>query len=133
MGAWGHAVFDNDAALDWLADAASRGAAVVAAGAFEAADGDYLDVDAGSSLIAAAALVAAALDGDETDLPPSARALLQDGRAVADLANLGAQAAAGLRRVLLPSSELASLWKSGQEGDAWRASIERLIARLRAR
>jgi hypothetical protein len=127
MGAWGSGFFDNDAALDWVAVAKRGGTDAAVDGALRAATGaDYLEVDDGSAAVAAAALVAAAVDGDVSAVPPKVRAVL-DG--LAPTAATCALAVDALAAVVGSSSELASLW--GHE-PAWRKAIEALVGRVRA-
>lgn len=123
MGAWGHQPFENDAAHDWLSEAEADVGAIE--GAFERArEASYLDVDDGSSAVAAAAIVAAAADGEMSALPERAGALA--GGLTVD-ASLRASAVTALDVVLGESSELRSLW----DGDAkWRATIESVRKRL---
>jgi hypothetical protein len=126
MGAWGLGAFENDAARDWLAMAKRDGPAD--ADALRSAIGmSYLDVDEGSSTVAAATLVAAVLDGNAADLPDDARAVLRGWHPAPELRQLalGALDAACGRR-----SELASLWREGTDAPAWHAGVERLRRRL---
>jgi Domain of unknown function (DUF4259) len=125
MGAWSDKPFDNDSALDWLSAADDVGALE---SAFETAlSASYLDVDDGSSAVAAAAVVAAAFDGNVSELPADARALAGD---VKVDAKLRAHAVEALDRVLGPASELASLWGEGGNDSDFRRGIEQLRARL---
>lgn len=126
MGAWGDKPFDNDSALDWLSAAADDVGALERA--FETAlSASYLDVDDGSPAVAAAAVVAAAFDGNVAELPAPARALAGEVRADA---KLRAHAVEALDRVLAPESELASLWGEGGEDSDFRRGIEQLRTRL---
>ena len=125
MGAIGRGPFENDAALEWLEiavgadlDAAAREALGAAIG------GGYLGVDEGSVAVAAAALLAAALEDAPNAVPRSAREALGAWMPNEELPSLAIRA---LDAVSGPSSELASLW-SGDEG--WRSGIERLSQRL---
>ncbi len=125
MGAWGEGPFDNDSALDWLSAATDSGRAIEQA--FDATiDTDYLDVDDGSAVVAAAAVIAAAVDGDVSALPKKARVLA--GNVVAD-GKLRVRAVEALDRVLAPASELAELWDEGDDG-GFRRHIEQLRARI---
>jgi hypothetical protein len=74
MGAWGHEPFANDAALDWLASAEDDDSRVPEA--FDlACTSPYLETDEGASAVAAAAIVAAAIDGNTAGLPEGAQQL----------------------------------------------------------
>jgi hypothetical protein len=126
MGAWESGPFDNDSALDWLGAAEGDPSAV--ADAFSAAEtADYLDVDAGSIAVAAAEIVAAAIEGAFARLPRDAQTLAQE-LAVDDALRASAQRA--LDAVLGEKSELRSLWTEGQAGEPWRESIMRLRSRV---
>ncbi len=126
MGAWGRGPFANDAALDWLARVRANPAALAAAFE-EACDAPYLEVDEGSSAVAAAAVLALAVDGDAADLDEPARELARTVRADAALR---ARAVAALDAVVAPTSELRSLWDDAAAGADWRESIARLRARI---
>jgi hypothetical protein len=127
MGAWDSGPFQNDSAGDWLDDAVAAGGAVAVERALRAAAASppYLEVDEGSSAVAAVAVLVAALTGDPSDLPDDARELVDGWIPDPSLVPL---AAAALDVVAGGHSELASLW--GQDPD-WRASIGRLRAALR--
>ena len=61
MGAWGIGIFENDAAADWLFDYEAVGASAVLqafSDAKEQAASGYIDVDAGSMVLAAGEVVA---------------------------------------------------------------------------
>ncbi|MEO9897543.1 MAG: DUF4259 domain-containing protein [Paracoccaceae bacterium] len=63
MGAWGIGIFENDDAMDWLLEFAQVGAVAIA-GAMtdvrDSAQNGYIEVDAGSRLLAACDITAAA-------------------------------------------------------------------------
>jgi hypothetical protein len=115
MGAWGTGVFENDGALDFLAElrdtAPAERAAFVRERLGEAADeDDYLEVDSGQHAVAAAAVVAAVRSGTgqasvdtgipTAELPP----------ADPDLVSLALRA---LDRVAADDSEWHELWAEG--------------------
>lgn len=134
MGAWGAKAFENDSALDWLAELEAGGVealrATLAAVA-EAEAEEWIDVDDGSSAIAAAELVAAALGLGAERLPAEATGWLEgnpDAFAAEDL-SLAQRAVA---RVLGPESELSGLWREGEPDNAWSADVAVLLARLEA-
>lgn len=127
MGAWDSTPFGNDAALDWLGEAADGELDAAVSAALRAVmTGSYLDADEGSAAVAAAALLAAALTGDTSALPEDAANLLPNWTPSASLRGVAAEA---LTAVLGPESELASLWGDSQD---WRGSVERLRTRLAA-
>lgn len=127
MGAWGMGPFDNDMAADFAADLdelseSDRVVAIQEALTEAAGATDYLDADAGSIAVAAAALVAAqcpngesvdSVYGPKESIPP-----LSD-----DLQTLAGEA---LTRVLADDSELAELWDESDDTAAWTELINRL-------
>lgn len=126
MGAWGSGVFENDAAMEWLATAVDDPTAIDSA--FEATcEVEYLDVDEGAVAVAAAAIVAAAVDGDVSELPEDAQAMIEG---VTANAKLRARAVKALNRVLGPDSELVSLWEEGEDKNSFRKRMELLRGRL---
>jgi hypothetical protein len=131
MGAWGEKAFENDAALDWLAQLEAEGIealrellAVVA----DVEEDDYLDVDDGAPAVAAAEIVAAA-SGSHERLPTRVRKWLeanapdfeQDDRILACRA---------LERVVGPNSELRGLWEDVGHQSPWHADVRVLLTRL---
>ncbi|MEM6889956.1 MAG: DUF4259 domain-containing protein [Pseudomonadota bacterium] len=136
MGAWGLHSFENDTAQDFMAKLADMDQPVERAEhVLEALNQSYavavadLDADVAMEAVAAAEIVAAALDhprqGDEAD-PLDLKAsfkFYQDavGRA---LVSLG--------RVQQDNCELAALWADTDETEDWQASLADLKQRLRA-
>lgn len=129
MGAWGRGHFENDGAHDWLFERnAADDDAVVCRAAFEAVvdNAEYLEVDEGQHVVAAALLMASGHDGDREGLPdgvewrgpkPSSADRLLGGRA--------------LTRILeAPTSEIAELWDETDDGALWRVGIAALRGRL---
>jgi len=135
MGAWGTGSFDNDTACDWAQDLEGtedyslieRTLRSVA----EVETDTYLDADLACCGIAAAETLARRLGGEgkksahteivdrwverrEQEPPP-------------ELINL---AAAVLRRIVSPQSELLELWEDEGAGEEWMGSIETLLGRL---
>lgn len=131
MGAWGEKAFQNDSALDWVADLEEDGidalhdvlGRVAGAGA-----NDYLDVDDGSAAIAAAEIVAATVHG-LSRLNHDAQAWLREndaeiGDEEMDLARRAVE------RVLGTSSELCELWDEGGADNDWRKDVHALLVML---
>jgi hypothetical protein len=85
MGAWGEKAFQNDSALDWLAEFEGRGVVMLRKTLSRVADvpvDDYLDVDDGTCSIAAAEI-----DGGELwtlDLPAKNQPLLTEHQILRD-------------------------------------------------
>jgi hypothetical protein len=133
MGAWGPASFQNDSALDWYEEFRDEGARAIQR-AFEAAQtDDYLEVDEGSAVIAAAEIVAAAFGKPPAEPPEEFDALISDhAEAIRALPDIRSTAVAAVRRVLAEPSELSELWHEDGEDNArqWLGPVNDLIARL---
>lgn len=132
MGAWGHKAFQNDAALDWLAELEARGVSAlrgVLSAALETAEDEYLDVDDGASAIAAAEIVAAAMGRGRDRVTKRAIAWL-DGNGGAIAAEEVGLARRAVRRVLAGNSELRELWEDDGPDTAWHADMRELLLRL---
>jgi hypothetical protein len=132
MGAWGHRAFDNDEAGDWGSEMEMRGweavsSAVRAVSALP--DDEYLELTEASWAIAAAEVVAAAEDGDTSNLPEEVRAALAELGRMPD-GSMIAEAQKAVARVL-EQSELKELWQESDYYDQWREDVEALAARLR--
>lgn len=129
MGAWGRGHFENDGAHDWLFernDVADD--AIVCRAAFDAVveNADYLEVDEGQHVVAAALLMASGHDGDRDGLPDGV-----EWRGATPSADDRSLAARALTRILeAPTSEIAELWDEAPEGALWRVGIAALRARL---
>lgn len=129
MGAWGRGPFENDGAHDWLFerdDVADDAIACRAAFTAVVDDPDYLEVDAGQHVVAAATLLASGHDGDRAGLPDEV-----EWRGAKPSAADRSLAARALTRILeAPTSELAELWDETEDGALWRVGIAALRARL---
>lgn len=133
MGAWGHAAFENDSALDWVATLEEFDDSTLLRETLERvtqlASNAYLEADPCCEAIAAAEIVAALLGRAADDLPDevSAWAEARRGRHEKSLAPL---ALAALKRIRT-SSELKELWEESGADD-WNASLDELERRLTA-
>ena len=131
MGAWGAGPFQNDHALDFLAELselppAAMGSRITSALTLPS-DG-YLELNQACAAIAAAELIAAARRAAPEDLDAEAVVVVQsdaetDGVEVRDLA------VAALVRVNGESSEWRDLWK---ESGSWEEA-DQMITALRAK
>jgi len=141
MGAWGPGAFENDEALDWLADTADLGAdgvigsleAVIqppVAGLPEPEVADLIEM--AISVLAAAETVAHMLGRSTPQIKGPLKAQvevvgegLREKQGVADLALRAMDA------VLAPGAPLAALWhQEGMSGAQWDAEVAGLRARL---
>jgi hypothetical protein len=131
MGAWGTGSFENDDALDWVAELEeSRGLKHVKAALRDVVDvGDgYLEADVASRGVAAAEVVAGLNDAPGDDLPEEVENWIEEqrGRGV-DLSALALEVLTRLRT----KCELYDLWQEAPEGKAWLEGIVKLEERLR--
>jgi len=131
MGAWGENAFENDAALDWLAEFETGGVATLrdTLSAVATTDSeDYVDVDDGSSAIAAAEIVAAAFGLRDVATKTVRRWLEAHQGALVDADRDLARRA--VERVLDRNSELCALWEEGGTDSAWHADVRALLGKL---
>lgn len=131
MGAWGTGTFDNDDAADWvyeLLESADLAPAREALAATTDSDG-WLESPEGARATAAAAVVAAGLDGHVTGLPDEVVEWLEHHPEAGTLAD-ARLAMDSLERVASPDSELREVWLDAPEGPAWVEEIARLGYRL---
>ena len=133
MGAWGTKTFENDTALDWLAEFESEGADALAdtfQAVTDADSTDDIDADDACCALAAAEIIAAMKTSDETRLAEEARAALANYRDDIDLDHNAPLAARAATRVKT-NSELHDLWEETDDYDDWISDVEALIDRLR--
>lgn len=127
MGAWGTGPFENDDAADWIAvlEQASDGAV---AAALTAASGPSPDSEASSVGIAAAALVALALEGRLDELPVDQSEWLSPPEGLTQLVPLARTTIAAVRS----GSELRQLWEESEDLGTWLRELDTLEQRLSA-
>lgn len=131
MGTWANGPFDNDEAMDFVADLAEAPdwRTVVQMLDHVTRAAGYLEAPEGEIAVAAAAIVAAAV-GEVAILPDSHRELKAALGAPPDGAVALARSA--LARVVAPASELDELWQEGDDHDAWLTQIAALQTTLSA-
>jgi hypothetical protein len=132
MGAWGEKAFQNDSALDWVAELTAGGVATLRASLSSVAttdEDDSVDVDDGAAAIAAAEIVAAAL-GHGRDRVTTEIGTWLDSHSRSLVAQDATLAKRAVERVLGAGSELRSLWDEGDSENAWRADVNVLLTRL---
>lgn len=133
MGAWGTSSFENDYAADWVYELESSGVVAVTSvldRVRKLAPDEYLEAPEASVAIAAAEIVAAARDGDVSNLSESAREALSKHELSFAGLPLSDAAKTAVERVLA-KSELKELWEEGEVGEVWLDAMAKLLARLR--
>lgn len=133
MGAWGTGAFENDDAVDWLAQLTDEGAGIVRQTFDEVlrTAPAYVERDVGARTVAAAELVAALQGRPGHDLPPELIAwLAAHSHGLAD-ARLVEDAQRALTcAVDAQISELAELWADTPDAHRWQRGVADLRARL---
>ena len=136
MGAWGTGPFENDDAMDWVAELEAAPDLVAVRSALQAVTTaeEYIDAPVGSIALASAEVVAALRGRPVVDLPKEVTDWVAKQRGLFDAALL-TMAAHAVQIVLNePSrSELSELWNEAEDEDrdAWRATTRSLLERLR--
>jgi hypothetical protein len=134
MGAWGYGSFENDTALDWVAELeATNDLGLVERAISEVIHSDgYLDADLGCIALAAAEVVAATKGKPAQDLPGEASAWIQTHQLIATQDLVQASLAAVDRVRNDEDSELKELWEEDEENlTEWHAVLDDLNLRLR--
>lgn len=129
MGAWGAGSFENDDALDWLAELAGRDDwSVVERALQEVVEAtDYLEAPLCSSAVAAAEVVAAGIGTPTSNLPDEISEFIQ----VAPRPDLELVKTAMLViDRILNDSELLELWQESDKFESWVQAARDLKRRL---
>lgn len=131
MGAWGPGSFENDDAMDWVAELLEARDFSLLRDAFEMVleeGGGYLEAPDCSTALAAAEVVAALNARGADDLPDEVKLWVSErlGRLPSGV-NEQARRAVG---AVLETSELKDLWDDSDAGSAWRGGVENLLRRL---
>jgi hypothetical protein len=126
VGAWGVGNFQNDDAMDFVADVEETGWSAVTTALNSVAESDYLGAGDAARALAAAELVARALGHPAADLPEIE---LNRTPPIEKLAQFNTLALTVLARVR-DRSELAKLWDEAGEAESWRAELIGLKDRL---
>lgn len=133
MSSWGMGSFENDEATDWVDGFATDGAAAIRSaldGVLEADPGTYLEITEAAPALAAAEIVAAAIDGDTSHLPEEAASALEEHRSAILAGKFARDAMRAVQRVL-KRSELKDLYEEGDSAEEWQESLDQLVERLR--
>ncbi len=138
MGAWGHGHFEDDAALDFMAEIeyADNVREVLIAAFNTAIHTHDLDADDANAVIVAAAYVDRQTNGTRfsgAGDEPLDVDTFPERHPGQDFAELKEQAVNALQVVLSDQSELNELWAENEEDyPAWRQGIAQLIERLQS-
>lgn len=129
MGAWGHGNFENDDALDWVAELEESGQAAIdaALGAVTTDAEDYIEAPECSKALAAAETVAAMRGKPATKLPEEVSTWVK-GKPAPNPATI--KQAATACDAVLTDSELKELWEESGDFEQWRSSVADLNSRL---
>lgn len=129
-GAWGEGSFENDAALDWVAECTSAISISPVLHALEAALKDeYIEAPQGSAAIAAAEIVAASIGKPSDKIPGELQSWLRHIPSE-QLKRLAPSARKALARIQDPkASELKHLWSEGKP-NRWASVVSELESRL---
>lgn len=133
MGAWGADSFENDDALDWLADFCDDPEEEYILAALkrvaEADDGEYLESPECGAAVAAAEMVAVLKGASEADVPGDARECLA-GSNIRPERHLVEAALRALARIKT-GSEMKELWDESESAGEWYDAVGDLESRLR--
>jgi Domain of unknown function (DUF4259) len=130
MGAWGHGSFDNDDAMDWVAElegAESTQPISDALNAVRDVGDDYLEVTEAAMGLAAAEVVAALFGKPTAKLPDEVTTWVAGQKPPKP--GLVKKAQWVVQRVL-KDSELKELWVESDDADKWKQETEGLLQRL---
>jgi hypothetical protein len=131
MAAWGLGNFENDAALDWLADFEEQPTITYLEQTIDQVFvEEYLESELSIEALAAIEIVAAIRNRPSSDFPETDMAVIGK-LSVALNDELVQKSLLAIERILLPKdNELYELWADIEEPDAWVAVQENLIRRL---
>lgn len=127
MGAWGAGIFDNDDAVDWLADLAGSKDPNALDGALSGAAAESVEAPTASVALAAAEVVAALNNHPAADLPGEIEDWIAGARPLPS-PELTGRAHAAVERVRT-DSELRELWEETDPTE-WFAHVNDLLRRL---
>lgn len=128
MGAWGLQSFDNDDALDWLAELAESEDLSVLKAALVCEE-DYIESPEACNALAAGEVVLALLGKPRVELPEEAQEWVEHHRL--DAKPLVPLAIKILTQILGEDSELKELWEETEDFEAWQQDVQGLLGRLK--
>ncbi len=136
MGAWGHELFDDDTAYDYIDQIDnSDNPKEIFRNAFEVAiNADYLEYDECHAVTVSASYIDSILNGTKpiTDIDSEIFYPFIEKNKTLDVSDLKTDAVKALEKVISDNSELNELWADNEElYPKWKGNIEDLIKRLR--
>ena len=137
MGAWGHGYFEDDSALDFVAEVESHSDPknLFRESLETAIDSEYLDYSDATAVIVACAYIDRQILGTPFSSPeqeePMGVDTFSERNPGIDLSDLRQMAVNALKKVIGENSELNELWEENEEEyPLWKAGIEEMIGRL---
>lgn len=136
MGAWGHGIFDDDTAYDYVDEIDnSDNPKEIFKNAFKnAINAEYLDYDDCHAVTVSASYIDSILNGTKPRVDAEDENFFQfvEKNKDLDIANLKQDAVKALKVVISEVSELNELWADNEEHyPQWKGNIEELIERLK--
>ncbi len=126
MAAWGTKTFEDDTAVDWLAELAdAEETREFLLGAITLTKEDELDYDTGAIAVAAAEVIVAFLDEPRKGLPEELKDWLSDNECD-DITDLPEPALNALKLVLNEGSELQDTWTEAEDYSDWKEGVDEL-------
>ena len=134
MGTWGIGVFENDTACDFAGDVAEGGDVASLETALDhvlAIGGGYLEASDAAEALAAADIVArlSGNSGEQTAYTASIDEWVESQKSPPPQ-QLREKARRCVTRILTEPSDMLELWQDTDEFDAWKRSVEAVLARL---
>lgn len=137
MGAWGNGYFEDDSALDFMADVeeSKNPKQKIKDSLKIALETEYLESDEATAVIVAATYIDSQLNGTkfgDTDREDPLEVDTFSARYPnIDFADLKTDAISALKKVVSDNSELNELWAENEDDyPVWKAGVERLIRSL---
>lgn len=131
MAAW--ETFEYDEATDWVDGFATDGPPAIRSAldaVLESDPGSYLEATEAAQALAAAEMVAAAIDGDTSRLPEEATSALEEHRSAIVTGKFGRDALRAVQRIM-KRSELKEQAEESDSVEEWQESLDNLAERLR--
>jgi len=132
MGAWGTKNFENDDAMDWVAELVqSKDVSVIEEAlrfVVERSDDEYVELPEACRALAAAEVVAALNGAGSPDLPDEVKQWIRQHQVGSQ--SLSQLALRAVKRVKT-ASELQELWEESESAAEWHEVINALEARLK--